>query len=193
MWPMRRLFVWLVALPLAVGAAQAAHEFDYRLVVPDAHERAHLLAATGHEYFSAYPLLAAAALAALVLGLAGRIAGGGASTARWPFAALPFGVFALQEPLERALHSGALDLSSFAEPTFAVGLALQIPFAALAWALARLLLQAADAVAAVLRRSPPRSYGAAAPLLLPASVHLPRRAPLACALAGRGPPPLPTP
>jgi hypothetical protein len=61
----------------------------------------------------------------------------------WRFAALPLLGFALQEHLERLFHDGAFPVGAALEPTFALGLALQLPFALAALVVARVLLGAA--------------------------------------------------
>jgi hypothetical protein len=59
------------------------------------------------------------------------------------FAVLPPLAFALQELLELSLHTGSVAWHAFAEPTFLPGLALQLPFALVAFVAARLLLRVA--------------------------------------------------
>ena len=74
----------------------------------------------------------------------------------WPFAVLPPLAFALQEHLERLLHAGAVPWTAVLEPTFLPGFLLQLPFALLAFAVARALLGAAVLLARLLRaRSAP--------------------------------------
>jgi hypothetical protein len=53
---MRAWFAWLIAVPLAVIGTLAGHAAGYRAAVPNAHERAHLLASTGHGYLQYAPL-----------------------------------------------------------------------------------------------------------------------------------------
>jgi hypothetical protein len=184
-----RVAAWLLALPIALAGSGAAHTLAYRLVEPDAHERAHLLAASGHAYFEHARLLAAAAavvvLAAFVRQAA--LAARGRDAPRPPLvvALVPPLAFVLQEHLERALHGGSFPAAAPLEPTFVVGLALQIPFALLALAAARLLTRTAVALGRSLvgpprvRRSAPERPRST-PLISPVRASL--------AAAPRGPP-----
>lgn len=190
----RRAFAWLVAVPLVLGGAQLAHAVDYWLIAPDAHERAELLAGTGHGYFSYLPFAVALLGGLLIAGFvavsceAGR---GRAAVAldRWPLALLPLATFVLQEHVERFLHDGAFPWHAVADPTFALGLVVQIPFAIASYAIARLLLRAAEAIGcARTRRRKLRPVGRGAPS--PFSVNLVRRSPLASGHPSRGPPQL---
>jgi hypothetical protein len=158
----RRSVAWLLTLPLAVIGAQLAHEVAYRLVESGAHERAHLLADTGHGYLrltaAGLGVLVAAIFFSLVLEV--RSLGRDAAPQRprlWAFAAFVPATFIFQEHAERLLHDGAFPWGAALEPTFLVGIVLQLPFAVLAYAVARLLLGVARALAALLRRAePPR-------------------------------------
>lgn len=185
--------MWLLALPLVLGGSQAAHALDYWVVEPDAHARAHLLAVTGHSYFEYAPLVAAIAGAAAVLGLAGSVAGSlrgdnAAVPLRWPFALLPLAVFTFQEHLERLLHDGRFPWHLVLEPTFLLGVAFQLPFALVAYVLARLLLRAASELGRRLGRAAPRARVWLPRSVAAVGVVLPRRSPLADGFAVRGPP-----
>ena len=143
-------------------APELAHAVDYWLVSPDAHERSELLAGSGHGYFSYLPFAVALCVALLVAGLVAvaRAAGRGRpafSLDPWPLAVLPIATFVLQEHLERYLHDGAFPWHAVSEPTFALGLVLQIPFAIAAYMVARLLLRAAEAIGS--RAAPRESFG----------------------------------
>lgn len=156
---MRRRLAWLVALPLVLAGTEAAHALAYRIVFPQSHLRLVVLAASGHGYLVWLPLvLALAGAAALVgLGAAALDAARGRAAGELPplaFALLPPLVFALQELLELSLHSGTLAWHVVAAPTFLPGLALQLPFAALAYLAARLLLRAAVHLGMCLTRGP---------------------------------------
>jgi hypothetical protein len=113
------------------AATVVAHSLDYRLVQPDAGAREMLLAATGHAYEEWLPLalglLTAAALVGLVSG-ASELRTRAPQPALWPFLVLPSLSFALQEHLERLLHDGAFPWHAVADPTFAPGFALTMPF-----------------------------------------------------------------
>jgi hypothetical protein len=169
---------WLVSLPVALAGCLAAHFAAYALATPTGHAHA------SHGYLAHLPLLAGAALA-VVLGAALRHAVRGRSGVRpspWLFALLPPLAFALQEHAERLPHPGLV----VAEPTFVLGLALQLPFAALAWLLARAILRAADALGGLLTL-PPRPRRRAPLRLEPPALRLPR-ALRATSVSQRGPP-----
>jgi hypothetical protein len=145
---MRRRLTWLVALPAMLAGTQLAHGLAYRLVFPEASLRVHVLAASGHGYLAWLPLVLGLAAALGAVGLAAAVvdAARGRSVGSLPpfaFAALPPLAFVLQEVLELSLHAGTLGWHAVAEPTFLPGLALQLPFALLAYLAARLLLKAA--------------------------------------------------
>jgi hypothetical protein len=205
---MRRRLLWLLIAPLAVTASQGAHWLAFRLAAPDAAARHHLLDETGHAYLAYAPVLAgvAAALVRAALGVRAAAAarggsggdgptGGGptggnvrAAIARWPFALVPLVTFAAQEHVERLLQDGAIPLHAYAERTFLLGLALQLPFGVAAYLLARLLLAAADTVGRLLGALPVSPHSSA-----PQPAHrppptAPRRPALSLNLAGRGPP-----
>lgn len=201
----RRRLLWLLVAPLAAVASQAAHWAAYRLAVPDPAERAHALASTGHGYLAWLPLAGGIAgalvLAALALRAVAAARGGGpggagradaAPVARWPFALVPLLAFAGQEHLERLLHDGGVPLHAYAERSFLIGLALQVPFGLAAWLLARVLLAAARelGLAVVAARGARRTRRhASVPGRRPAHAPAaPRRSPLSLERAGRAPP-----
>jgi hypothetical protein len=139
-----------------LAGTETAHALAYRIVYPQAQVRWRVLAATGHGYLGWAPLL---------LGLCFGIAGIGllsvlvdamrrratTAVAPWAFALLPLIGFTVQEFLERWLTAGRVPWWMFEQPTFRVGLALQLPFGLLAYLAARLLLRAARSIGAVLR------------------------------------------
>ena len=137
--------VWMPSLPLAAVGWLAAHSVAYLLVVPDRDHRAQLLSDSGHGYLGLAPLIVACAITLVVVGLALAIHDGlrGGSRARvpvWPVALVPPLGFAVQEHLERLIELNAFPFDAVLEPTFLVGLALQLPFALAAVALARVVL-----------------------------------------------------
>jgi hypothetical protein len=168
---------WLVSLPLALVACLAAHSVAYRLAGGEA---------GGHGYLAYAPAVVAVAVAAVLAGAAARAFAAARSAAAsgppaWLFALVPPLAFVVQEHLERLGSTAAI------EPAFAVGLALQLPFAALALLAARSLLRAADRLGAALRRRPrrlPRPSSARPPVVR----HEPPRPSLATAHSQRGPP-----
>jgi hypothetical protein len=192
---MRRSLAWLVSVPLIVAGSQVAHVLAYRWVYPDAHVRLQALVRTGHGYMSLLPVAlgVAGAVTALSL-LVGALDAARGRRPRplpaWTFALLPLAAFTLQEHLELWLYSGAAPWREVAAPTFVPGLALQLPFGAAAYLVARFLLRAAERLGRAIAPSPPpRPAPAALPDAVPAAEpEPPRPAPLARCLAKRGPP-----
>lgn len=192
---MKRQLPWLIALPLAVVGTLAGHSVGYWAAVPDAHERAHVLASTGHGYLDYVPLVLAlcGALAALgfvahaLAAFRGRDTTGG--TRIKLVAALAPGAFVLQELIERYVHDGHLHWQLAVSAPFLLGLATQVPFALLAAAIAFALSTAARRVAQAIRAARlPRPRGTALTLRSWLSVDLPPEPALARGYAGRGPP-----
>ena len=145
---MRRSAAWLAAAPLMLGGSQLAHAVAYRIAYPQAHVRVLHMLATGHSYFTRAPLVLAAAGACLLVSLAVAAvdAARGRPSRAVPaaaFAFLPPLAFALQEVLELSLHTGTFAWHAVLAPTFVPGLLLQLPFALLAYVVARALLRAA--------------------------------------------------
>jgi hypothetical protein len=140
-----------------LSGTEAAHWLAFTLVYPNAWERSQALQASGHAYFSYWPAFAAIGItlvaASLLLQVRDHLRAGVGSVIQpspLMFAALPPLTFALQEHLEAVVHSGSI--AGVAEsPTFVVGLALQLPFAGVAYLCARFLLRVAQFVARVLR------------------------------------------
>ena len=148
---MRRRLAWLVAVPTMLAGSQLAHALAYRWVYPEAHVRVLRLAATGHGYLAWLPLAlgVAGAVAVIALVAAGVDAARGRRIHEVPaaaFALLPPLAFVFQEFLELSLHLGRPGWQVVAAPTFVPGLLLQLPFAALAYLAARVLLRAAELV-----------------------------------------------
>lgn len=191
---MRRTLAWLSALPLVLAGSQAGHALAYRWVYPEATVRVGALAGSGHGYLSLLPLALGVAMAVLVLSLVAGVAD--AARGRrlrplpaWAFALLPLVAFAVQEHLERWLVSGAAPWHAAAAPTFLPGLVLQLPFAALAYIAARLLLRAAERLGRALASPPPRPRPAPLRLAAPTPAPDPARSALISrGLAKRGPP-----
>lgn len=192
---MRRSLVWLSALPLMLAGSQVAHVFAYRWVYPSTQVRLHALLLTGHGYMDRLPvalgIAGAVMLVSLLVGVADAASGRSSrGLPAWAFALLPLTTFVLQEILERSLHTGTFVWQAVESPTFVPGLLLQLPFAVVAYVIARLLLRTASAVARIIgaRRSVFCPRSAPARSRLPLVVWLPRLAPLAGAAAGRAPP-----
>jgi hypothetical protein len=190
----RRILTWLFALPLVLAGSQVAHVLAYRWVYPTSQVRLHALLSTGHSYMDRLPLVfgigAAVAVVSLLVSVV-EVARGRSLRAlpAWAFALLPLLTFVVQEILERSLHSGTLVWQAVESPTFLPGLVLQLPFAALAFLAARLLLRTASTVGQFFGRARvPASRRAPGLVCRPVRFALPRLAPLAAAAAGRAPP-----
>jgi hypothetical protein len=169
---------WLVSLPIALAGCLAAHVAAYALATPEA------AASHVHGYLAQLPLVGGGALAVVLAGTLRHALRGRAGCRPSPllFAMLPPLAFALQEHVERLGHPALVVL----EPTFLVGLALQLPFGLLAWLLARAILHAAEALGALLVPSP-RPWRAS-PVRVDARGILHPRPALATAGSERGPP-----
>jgi hypothetical protein len=192
---MRRWWVWTIAVPLSVVGTLAGHSVGYRAAVPDAHERAHVLASSGHGYLAYAPLVIALCFALVALGFGatvltavrGRDTRGGTRQIKLVAALAPV-AFVLQELLERYAHDGHLHWELVLSMPFVLGLATQLPFALLAAAVAFALASAAHRVAQVMRSGRARTRSIAITFLSWLSVDLPRGPVLACGYTGRGPP-----
>jgi hypothetical protein len=184
----RRGLTWALTLPLVLGGTEAAHALAYRLVYPQLHAR--VLLATGHAYLAWLPLLLgiAGALALAALVAAGADAARGRSPRElpaWAFAVVPPLAFVLQEVLELSLHIGTFGWRAVLAPTFVPGLVLQLPLAALAYLVARLLLRTAEHLGRALAQ--PRVGSGAEPRL--ATVFAaPVARPRTSSRTSRGPP-----
>ncbi len=193
---MRRLLALLVTLPLVLAGSLAAHQLGFAFAAPEAGRRGRLLAETGHSYLAHLPIVLVVLLTAVAAGgclaVRAELRDPGAAAARaWPYALVAPVAFALQEHLERLLHTGALPLGVVGEPAFLAGLALQLPFALLAVLLARLVLRSARRLARTLgSRRPPRPAVARSPCIGSPSAFVapPRSSGLATCAAGRAPP-----
>jgi hypothetical protein len=135
---------WAIALPLAVASWLGAHCFAYWLVAPRAGDHMGVHAEDGHAWLGYTPALAIWGLALLVTGVVLCVGEGlrGQRPSRPPvrlFALLPSAGFAVQESVERLIASGSIPYDLVFEPTFLIGLALQLPFAVAALLLTRAL------------------------------------------------------
>ncbi len=187
----RRGGAWLVGLPLTLAGVLAAHALANAVFgSPEGRYELFASAASGAQLV---PLVAAMSTAVLLVGLALRVGGWwslptDAPTLAAPFAFLPPLAFVLIEAFEGLLNRGVIPFGEALQPTFLVGLALQLPFALAAYLLARLLLRAGDGLRLFFLRERPSSTG-----WLPAAVKARERvrprslASLSC-LRGRAPP-----
>ena len=64
-----RVPVALLSIPLALAGWLTAHSVAYTLAAPDGHERAQLLAETGHGYLELEPLFVACGLVLVAAGI----------------------------------------------------------------------------------------------------------------------------
>jgi hypothetical protein len=191
----RRRVVWVLSLPLAAVGWLTAHFLAYMLVAPEAGHRTHLLSEAGHGYLGAAPLMAACAVTLLVAGLALAVREGmrdGRAPAHvpvWPIALVPPLGFAVQEHLERVIELNAFPFGAALEPTFIVGMAMQVPFALGAVLLTRAVLALGHALGRRLARTarPPTCVGPP-PLPAPPDPELARRSVLATGHCERAPP-----
>lgn len=149
----RRLRVALAGF--AAGGLMLGHWAVYVLRAPDVHERARLLAATGHVSLSRLTVLAVAAvlLGLLMLPYGTREAGGGWRPMAGRLVALQCLGFACLELAERlTVHAADGLVHALLDPTIAAGVALQVPIGVVA----ALLLTALLGLVAVWLPSPPR-------------------------------------
>jgi hypothetical protein len=171
----------------------AGHALAYRLAIPDAHARADALAHSGHGYFGYAPLALTICFGLLLIALAIRALAAFRGAPSRPAASpvlvlLPPLAFALQEHLERLIYSGHVSWTTALQPTFLLGLALQLPFACAALLIAWALDSVAHAVGQALAAATPRprlEFRVPVPALAPA---VPRATGLARGYGERAPP-----
>lgn len=190
----RRRLAWLLSLALMAIGGLFAHMLAYVLVAPHGEHRAQLLTQTGHDYHAHWRLCVAVCGAVALIGLGASVA----ERARgerplqlplWIFALVPPVGFVLQEHLERLLHTGTFPLLAALQPTFVVGILLQVPFALAAFLVARALLAFAAAIVRSLgSASRPRLASAAAWRRPRSAAALPRLSALALGHGPRAPP-----
>jgi hypothetical protein len=135
-------------VPILLAGSQLAHALAYRLVYPSLPLRVHVLAASGHGYLQELPLafgVAGAIVLATLCWTAVDAARGSRPRPIPPvaFALLPPLAFGIQELAERWLTVGGVPWWVVEQPTFRIGLVLQLPFGLLAYAAARVLLRGA--------------------------------------------------
>lgn len=178
-------------VPIALAGVEAAHALA-NAAFGSADDGAELFESV-RSGAGLLPVAGALALATVLVGLAGGVAGrpGPPRPPALPFAALPPAAFVALETLESLLHSGSLP-----EPdaTLLAGLGLQLPFALAGYLVARALLRLGDRVRRLLAGVRPARLaldpGAPAEELLERRPRSSRR-PHAC--SGRAPPVSPVP
>jgi hypothetical protein len=195
---MRRTTAFSVAIPLAIASWLGAHCLAYWLVSPRDELHMGMHAEHGHAWLGYTPALVIWVLAVLVAGLVLCVGEGlrGGRPAGPPvrlFALLPPLGFAFQEHVERLIATGSIPLDAVLEPTFLVGLALQLPFALAALLLTRALYSIGfglgRAVAGTLAIAPTlRCTVPLLPPLQPASATLASPSVLALGHGQRAPP-----
>lgn len=154
---MRRVLAYLITMPLVLVGLLVAHQAGYFLVLGTGAE--HRLADTGHGYLADMPnaLLACFGTTLLLILIdaiwASRSGRSATTLPTWPFLFVGPLTFAFQEHAERFVHDGQFPWTAALEPTFIVGLALQIPTSLLIYVLARQLIsQATSAIATLVQR-----------------------------------------
>ena len=191
---MRRVAAWSVAVPLMLAGTELAHALAYRIVYPQAEIRWRVLEATGHGYMRWAPVvfgiagsIVLASLLVSVLDVARRRPL--RAMPPWAFGALPLAAFTIQEFMERWLAVGGLPWWMVEQPTFRIGLLLQLPFAFAAFVVARLLFRAVERIRSALAGEP-RVVRLARELASWPVVtgRAPRPSALGGGHAGRGPP-----
>lgn len=126
-----RARVWLVVSPVIAAGVLGVHALAYHVTGTPA--------APFHSYLEHAPqVLLVLALCGLAIGAFGRRLG---APPAWAFPIVAVAAFIGQEHLERLVH-GDWTPSLVTAPVFLVGLALQVPVALVAWAVARSLLAA---------------------------------------------------
>jgi hypothetical protein len=189
-----RRVAFAVSLPLVAVGSLAAHSLAYRAAVPNEGRRLGLLERSGHGYLAYGHLAVALSVTVLVVALAVVVfAARKGRTCRappvWLVALVAAFAFAVQEHVERLLVSGELPLDAVREPTFAVGLVLQLTFAAVAALLARALLAFGEVIGrALARRRRQHPARGLIPSMREASVSLAPVSILALGHAQRAPP-----
>jgi len=193
---MKRWALWALVVPLMVAGTEVAHALAYRIVYPVAAVRWHALSASGHGYMGYAPVVFGVGTAVMLVGFVSTIVDAVRrrpvrALPAWAFALLPLLGFTAQEFTERWLATGTLPWWMFEQPTFRVGLLLQLPFALLGYCAARLLLRVGRTLGrAIAGPFEPRAVAAPAE---PAAGFTDVLPPLASVLGGgwsvRGPPP----
>jgi hypothetical protein len=194
---MRHRAAWLIPLPLVVASWLGAHSLAYWLVSPGGAGHMALHAVSGHGYLGYAPALAVWGLAFVLAGLVLCVGDGFRGRRPSPpplrvFMLLPPIGFAVQEHLERLIGTGGIPHDLVLEPTFLVGLALQLPFAVAALLVAHALTALGFGIGRALARLLTFPWQVPAmppsPLRRPASVALVTPSVLALGHGPRAPP-----
>lgn len=182
---------WILAL-VAGAAMVGSHWLAYLLAAPDAHDRAALLAGTGHGY---WPLAATLAAAALFVGLVGfvgdrlhrRTADSRSDIFRRAapkLLGLQVTGFVLLEVTERIAAGHVIEAATFVGPTMLIGLLVQLVAAVISAAVLGLVAYVIERFVA----RPPRVRRSTIVPLFTSLVPAPRPLPASGAYSLRGPP-----
>jgi hypothetical protein len=142
--PGRSRLAWLLVFALTVAGWISAHEIAYRLAMPHPHVGGSDVAERGHAYLAFGSLVLVLCLLIALVCTAGLVARPDGlrppSRRLLLFVVLlpPLG-FALQELVEGLLTTGTLPYEAASQPTFLLGILLQLPFALAALTVARVL------------------------------------------------------
>ena len=144
-----------------VAGLFAGHSVGYRLATPDTHERADTLAHSGHGYLDYAPLTLAVCLGLLLAALLLRAVASFYGQPRRPAASRASSCCRRLHSSSRSTWRGssirAVPWTTAFEPSFLVGLALQLPSALAALLLAWVLDSVAHAIGHALSESRPYS------------------------------------
>jgi len=147
----RRLLAWILVTPVASAGVLVTHALAYRLTGTQP--------GPVHEYLAHGPQVVFVLASLALVGLALQERSLSRFSARWVAPLAPLG-FACQEHIERLVHTGHVPFL-LTSPTFLVGLALQLPVAAVCVVLVHRII---GTLPGARRRSLARSHGAWVPL-----------------------------
>ena len=123
----RRLLAWILVTPVATAGVLVTHALAYRLTGTKPGPM--------HEYLAHVPQVVFVLASLALVGLALQERSLSRFSSRWVAPLAPLG-FVCQEHIERLVHTGQLPFL-LTSPTFVVGLALQLPVAAVCVVLVR--------------------------------------------------------
>lgn len=123
----RRLLAWILVTPVATAGVLVTHALAYRLTGTKPGPM--------HEYLAHVPQVVFVLASLALVGLALQERSLSQFSSRWVAPLAPLG-FVCQEHIERLVHTGQLPFL-LTSPTFLVGLALQLPVAAVCVVLVR--------------------------------------------------------